>query len=158
MGADLYLNSIFQPNFERYEALFGEWMERRDGLQKDGHNAEAKEAQIKVEEYHDKMYEQGYFRDSYNSSNVLWLFEVSWWEDVAEMMDDEGMMSPAYAQILMQMVSDRETIFEASLLQQAIWDGYTKEQIEHYFREKYKRFTVFLEETVRLSEAIVRSI
>jgi hypothetical protein len=42
-----------------------------------------------------KMYQRGYFRDSYNSSNLLWPFDLSWWQDVLEVLvGKEGKMSP----------------------------------------------------------------
>jgi hypothetical protein len=43
------------------------------------------------------MYERGCFKDSYNSSNLLWLFDLSWWRDVLEMIvGKNGKMSPKY--------------------------------------------------------------
>ena len=46
-------------------------MARRDTLHKAGQQAAADEAQKQVLKYYDKMYQRGYFRDSYNSSNLL---------------------------------------------------------------------------------------
>ena len=31
---------------------------------------------------YDKMCEQGYFRDSDNDPNLLWKFNLPWWEDI----------------------------------------------------------------------------
>jgi len=56
-----------------------QWVERRDALKAAGAEEEAQAAQVKVEEYHAKMYESGYFRDSYNDTNLLWRFNLSWW-------------------------------------------------------------------------------
>jgi hypothetical protein len=44
------------------------------------------------------VYERGYYRDSYNNSNLLWLFGLSWWEDVLGVLTGkDGKMSPRNA-------------------------------------------------------------
>ena len=82
MRADLYLNSVFQKNRDRYAPKFNHWVAKRDTLHKAGQQAAADEAQKQVLKYYDKMYQRGYFRDSYNSSDLLWLFDLSWWRNV----------------------------------------------------------------------------
>jgi hypothetical protein len=133
-------------------------VQRRDTLQKAGKTEEAKAAQVKVEAYHDKIYEKGYFRDSYNSSNLLWLFGLGWWEEVMEMLDDIGEMSPPYVERFLQMLVDREGIFEANLQTLEVWEGWTESGMETYFRKKYKRLKVLLKEATKLNEAIVCSV
>ena len=60
--------------------------------------AAADEAQEQVLRYYDKMYQRGYFRDSYNPSNLLWLFGLSWWRDVLDVLvGKDGKMSPRNA-------------------------------------------------------------
>jgi hypothetical protein len=148
----------WNQNFDHYNPSFEEWVQRRDALQQAGNKAEAKLAHEKVEEFYDKMYERGYFRDSYNASNVLRLFGLSWWGDVMEMLDNNSQLSLSDTQILLEMLHDREANFEANLRDEAIWEGWTKPQMETYFREKYQRFKTFLEEAITLNEAIVCSI
>lgn len=80
MGADIYLNSVYKANHAIWQPLFNEAVEERDRLQALGDTAEAKEMQTLVEEYYDKMYERGYFRDSYNSTSLMWLLDMSWWQ------------------------------------------------------------------------------
>ena len=158
MGADLYLNSVFKPNFDHYKRSFDEWVQRRNMLQQAGNEDEAKTAQGQVEAFYEKMYERGYFRDSYNDSNLLNLFGLSWWGEVMEMLDDDSQMSPSDTQLLLEMLSDAEANFEANLREETAWEGWTKPQTEAYFREKYQRFKAFLEEAITLNEAIVCSI
>ena len=68
MGADLYLDSLHQPQCDRYAPRFEQWVRTRDRAQ---NAADRNKAQHQVEHYYDKMYECGYFRDSYNSSSLL---------------------------------------------------------------------------------------
>ena len=115
MGADLYLNSAFKKNRSKYESKFNHWVAKRDTLQKAGQQEAADKAQEQVWKYYDKMNERGYFRDSYNSSNLLWLFELSWWEDVlALFVDEDGDMTPRNAKRFLQMLADGEPVFEAN--------------------------------------------
>jgi len=127
MGADLYLNSVFQKYRDRYAPKFDHWVAKRDALHKAGQQAAADKAQKQVLRYYDKMYQRGYFRDSYNSSNLLWLFELSWWQDVLE---------------------DRESVFQANLAKVKPADGETRAEVEKYFREKYERLKAFLRQAI----------
>lgn len=76
MGADLYIEKIHQPLLEKYQPLFDEAVRQRDALPRD--SKEAKAAQRKVTRYYDLMYSDGYFRDSYNVTSVLWRLGLSW--------------------------------------------------------------------------------
>jgi hypothetical protein len=158
MGADLYLRSVFQPNFDRYEPQFEDWVRRRNELQKRGKLEEAKAAQKEVETYHDRMYEHGYFRDSYNPTNLLWLFGLSWWEDIGSWLNDEGELAPDKAQAFLHLLAEREAQFETNLAGQIVWEDWTKAEMETYFREKYERLKVFLKEAIDRNEAIECSI
>jgi hypothetical protein len=76
MGADLYIRAIHDPIVEKYQPLFDKAVRRRDALPSDSNEQEV--AQQEVEKYYDLMYSEGYFRDSYNSTNVLWTLGLSW--------------------------------------------------------------------------------
>ena len=80
MGADLYIEKLHQPLRQKYEPLFEAAVRRRDALPPKSRKARA--AQKEVTRYYDLMYSQGYFRDSYNASNVLNRLGLSWWVDV----------------------------------------------------------------------------
>jgi hypothetical protein len=80
MGADLYIEKLQQPLRQKYEPLFEAAVKKRDALPPNSRKAHA--AQKVVTKYYDLMYSQGYFRDSYNVSNVLNRLGLSWWVDV----------------------------------------------------------------------------
>jgi hypothetical protein len=70
MGADLYIENIHYPLMRKYEPLFESAVRRRDSSPPKSKEAEA--AQRDVTKYYDLMYSEGYFRDSYNATSVLW--------------------------------------------------------------------------------------
>lgn len=80
MGADLYIEKLQQPLRQKYEPLFEAAVRERDALPPNSRKARA--AQKVVTKYYDLMYSKGYFRDSYNVSNVLNRLGLSWWVDV----------------------------------------------------------------------------
>jgi hypothetical protein len=99
MGADLYLNSVFRKHRDRYAPKFDHWVAKRRALHKAGQREAADRAQKQVLKYFEKMHERGCFRDSYNPSNLLWLFDLSWWQDVLEVLvGKDGKMSPENAE------------------------------------------------------------
>jgi hypothetical protein len=98
MGADLYINTVYQPQYQQWEPKFHKAAKRRDGLKPE--TKEHQQAQADVEEAYSKMHERGYFRDPYNNSDLLWKFGLSWWDDVIPMLDAEGNLSPAQAKKL----------------------------------------------------------
>ena len=58
--------------------------------------------------YNDMYPTDLYFRDSYNSSSLMWSLGISWWKDVIPMLDDESMLSTEKAQDLIKMIEDSE--------------------------------------------------
>ena len=113
MGTDLYMNSVFKANRDTYLSKFNFWIAVRDKLQEKGRKNAAQE---KVYFYFDKMYELGYFRDSYNQTNLLWLFGLSWWRDVLNILTDkDGFMQPDQAKSFLQLLKSREGVFKGNL-------------------------------------------
>jgi hypothetical protein len=64
VGADLYLNSVFQKHRDTCAPKFNRWVAKRDALHKAGQQETADKAQQQFSKYFEKMYERGYFRDS----------------------------------------------------------------------------------------------
>lgn len=87
MGADLYIKAVHDPIVKKYQSLFDKAVRQRDALPKD--SQEHDRAQQEVEKYYDLMYSEGYFRDSYNSTNVLWTLGLSWWRDVVPLLNEQ---------------------------------------------------------------------
>jgi hypothetical protein len=132
---------------------------KRDALHKAGQQAAAARAQKQVLRYFDKMHERGYFRDSYNSSNLLWLFDLSWWQDVLEVLvDKDRKMSPRNAERFLQMLADREPVFEAKLKKVKPAKGETRAEAEEYFRDKYEHLKAFLQQAIDRKESIQCSL
>ncbi len=155
MGADLHLTSVYQEQLDKYQSELDKWIDRRDAYQQAGKTAEAKAAQQQVEMIDNKLNARGYFRDSYNSSNLLWMFELSWWGDVLDKLtNDEGWMSPANAWRLLEMMQEKETLFEEKLQQLELDEDESQAEVEAYFRQKYERLKAFLQEGIDRKEAI----
>ena len=80
MGADLYIKKLQAPVRAEWQPKFDAAVRKRDAATTD---AEREEANKTVAEAYDKLYgDEHYFRDSYNSSSVLWLLGLSWWRDL----------------------------------------------------------------------------
>lgn len=155
MGADLYLRSAFEKNRAKYAPKFSRWAGRRNAYRDLGQHQAAAEAQKQVSKYYQKMYERGYFRDSYNRSNLLWLFDLSWWEDLHNVLTDEhGVMNPEAAERFLQLLADRESAFEANLKKLEVIEGETREKVERYFRKKYQHLKAFLQKAIDRNESI----
>lgn len=154
MGADLYIESISQRKQALYREKFEQAVKMRDSL-KEPYNQEYQEL---VEFYFDKLFSVGYFRDSYNNSNLLWRFEISYWKNDLE-LDVNGDLPPSQAQRLLAMLKEREPIFEESL-QRISEDGWSDspEEVIRYFRMKYLRLRVFLKMAIKLNETIIWSV
>jgi len=139
MGADLYISAVFDPHNKKWQEKFDEAVALRNSLTKDAPGYD--EAQKQVEYCFDKMYERGYFRDSYNDSNLLWRFGLSWWEDIIPMLDDKSRLSVERANQLLTMLSVREVLFGENLAS-------LPKKERRYFRAKYGEFKQFLTQAI----------
>jgi hypothetical protein len=99
------------------------------------------------------MHESGYFRDSYNDSNLLWRFGLSWWADVGPLLDgpQQRLLAPAKAAELLALLDERAARFTESLNELA------PEEVG-YFLEKRRAFTDLLRHAIELGEPIDCSI
>jgi hypothetical protein len=159
MGADLYLNSVFQEHCDKYAPKFDHWVAKRKALYKAGQQEAADKAQKWVLKYYGKMHERGYFRDSYNPTNLLWLFDLSWWRDVSDVLvGKDRKMSPRNAGRFLQMLADREPVFEAKLKKVEPAKGETRAEVEKYFRGKYERLKAFLRQAIDRKESVQCSL
>jgi hypothetical protein len=145
MGADLYIQSLYQQHRERWQPKFEAAVKRRDSLPED--SPEREQAQKQVEDCFEQMLSQGYFRDPYNNSDLLWQFGLSWWTDVIPMLDEDGRLSVAGATKLLAMLTEREGVLEERV-------SAFSEKDEQYFRDRYVELRQFLNQAVALGEAI----
>jgi hypothetical protein len=149
MGADLYLDSEYKPNRQKWEPLFNHWAAIRDDLLDNGKIEEANEAQRKVDRYFDKMLSNGHFRDSYNDTNLIWKFGLCWWVDMDAFLAKGGIMTPEKSKEMLKTLAGLEGTFEANV---------RGDKNRRYFESKYKRFKKFLKKAIEKNEPIACSI
>jgi hypothetical protein len=121
-----------------------------------------------------------YFRDSYNGSSVLNRLDLSWWQDVGPMLDDEGNLSVEQAQVLRDTIARRVlvepewkgkrregdgTIYLALPTEAELRADYCRLDAEStvvswysYYQDKRLRLIAFLDRAITLDSPIVCSI
>lgn len=83
MGADLYIPPLRKPVEAVWKPKFDEAVALRNAAEKNGDTIGADAAQKLVDEAYEHLWGgDHYFRDSYNSTSVLWCLGLSWWRDV----------------------------------------------------------------------------
>ena len=174
MGADLHIRSISDELRKKYGDKFDEWVQKRNkaselakALEQIGQDAseekrQAKNAQRRVTYYYDKMYERGYFRDSYNPTNVAYQLDFSWWQDIVPMLDKEGLLSVEKCKEFLAMIKDKN-IPPATHLNLGefakVDDGENSlEKWREYFVEKKQHLIEFLQTAIALNEPISCSL
>ena len=90
-----------------------------------------------------------------NIYKVLWLCDLGWWEGFIPMLVDKDLkMSPANAGHFLQMLADRESVFEANLKKVKPAKGGAKPKVDEYFHDKYERLKAFLQQAIDGEEDI----
>jgi hypothetical protein len=145
VGADLYIQSLHEANEKKYRPRFLEYIRRRDQAKTD---AARKRFDNLVWDTYDRMHTGGYFRDSYNDSNLLWQLGLDYWVWFAGHLDAEGYLQPDQATAVLAEVETRRPRLDE------IED---KEEAD-YFREKYEEFTTFLRTAIDRGEPVYCSI
>ena len=149
MGADLYIGLVFKPKYRKWSGHFEKAVAKRDASPQG--TPERKFWDERADEYFDQMYGAGYFRDSYNPSNVLWQFGLSWWNDVTPMLDEEYHLSVAKTKSLLEMLRDRAHIFEENLAELPANE-------RQYFRDRANKLLTFLQMAINLDSPIQCSL
>lgn len=136
-------------------------------------------ADLYIEKLPDKA--EGYFRDSYNRSNLLWQFGMSYWTDVSKRYTKNGRMTVTRAKMLLEELKEKEPVFLQNMQdllekKNEIWDYETdlktkketykpaelsdderKEWVISYIRD-YRHFKEFLTRAIELKSAIECSL
>lgn len=144
MGADLYINTIYEQQRQRYEPGFDKWVKIRDQATTE---EERERAQRRVNWYLDRLHERGYFRDPYNPADLLWQFQLSWWSDVLPLVNDKDDLGVATSGKLLTRLREREPVFEESLKSR-------DQRWQKYFRRRYEVLKAFLKEAIDRNEPI----
>jgi hypothetical protein len=87
MGADLYLNSVWQSG----------WAKNRERVL-DAPDCDA---------ISEMVASGGYFRNTYNSGDVMWAMGLSWHDTVGAMLDAEDYLPVERAREVLAMIEDR---------------------------------------------------
>jgi hypothetical protein len=145
MGADLYIDSLYEPNQAVWAPQFEEAIALCDSLTPG--TPEHEEARERLRYCHEQMYSRGYFRDPYNDWDVLWQFGLSWWDDIIPMLDKEDRLSVSKARRLLAMLDQREEIFEERLA------GLPDKKQQSY-RDRYIELRQLLNQAVALGESV----
>jgi len=175
MGADLYIKQLHDPVVKKYGPLFEKAVAVRDHLKAEGDRLPKKSeigqrmrslsdaAQELVTFLFDGMYEQGYFRDSYNATSVLWRLGLSWWKDVIPLCDDKHNLAGENLHRLRDMVAQAELRLptKEELKENGAEpdkDGNGLEEWHNYYREKRETLLAFLNQAIELNTAVYCSL
>jgi hypothetical protein len=96
MGADLYLESLWEPFIKQYE--------KRERPNVDGPDATLAAVGDIFEDFRSSG---GYFRNGYNAGDVMFAMGLSWYGTVLPMLDDSGHLPIDQARKLLAMIEER---------------------------------------------------
>ena len=179
MGADLYVDRVFKDD-PRVNVIGKKLDETRNALR--DLPDDSSEDVIKRLERREKALcdaygraldrvfcvENGYYRDSYNCSNLLWVLSLDYWVWLGGFLDGKGYLHPQHTRIILDKIESRpvtETRLKQHLKQMKIElgkDGKTadeelKEWLD-YFTKKRKRLIRFLKMAIEADSPILCSI
>jgi hypothetical protein len=137
MGADLFLASVCNEAREKYLASYKEALRLRDNA---ATTVEFDIYQKDVERYSGLMNpENGYFRDSYNDSCLLWRWGMSWWDNP---FVEDGTISPERAEEFLLVLNH--------IITPPDWG--------EYFDDKKRRLIRLLETAISKGESIIADV
>ncbi len=104
--------------------------------------------------------EEGYYRDSYNNTNLLWQYDLSYWTDVGALLDKDNFMSVANIKYFLALIAENELPNPPKLDDGAVVDDdeNSLEAWYNYFVEKKQKLMDFLLKAIELNEPIYCSI
>lgn len=183
MGADLYIRSLNDAAEAQYKPLFEAACTARDSYAERNEVIRNRETgeftdpeylklQAVVHEAYENMYEKngGYFRDSYNSTSLFWLLDLSWWNSDAITQDGDDDDDDAYPVITVASAARLLDEIEAKEVTAAMVAAMLEKNRERvgdpsdlagwttYFQEKRERFIAFLKRAIALNEPIQASV
>ena len=184
MGADIYLRSVNDKAKEEWQPKFDEAVNERNQLikrigeqnvvYKDGELAgppEVVEAQKKVHEAYEGLYDQGYFRDSYNNTSLFWMLGLSWWK-LSDDLDEDGTYPVEKAKELLKRFEDGDAAFNENAIRDKLKEGdnfnedgtskheggNTLDEWVGYYRDKHQRWIDLLKQSIELNEPLYWSV
>jgi hypothetical protein len=172
MGADIYLNSKFEKNYEEVQKEIDEL----EALFKSTHKqtlldvADGKEDKLfkLTRPLLDKQYSVGYFRDSYNSSSLLSQLGLSWSSDIISKLNEESYLSVEDCKWFLYEINNRRigespieepvmsSLFNALGLEKSDVE-LDAEKIEYFVKKKSMLVNLLLD-AIELNEPLYCSI
>ena len=169
MGADLYIPSIHDKLRNQYEDIFYSLCNYRDILSDLSDDKEKKIVQKEVNKVWDLMYSEGYFRDSYNPSNLLWHLShpdfpegISWWGTIGHIIDEKSEKDKTQDEDGVSLIKVKEILHiikESKINTRQIEIDIEKGELRgtyeewlKYFKEKKEDLENFLQTCIKLKE------
>jgi hypothetical protein len=158
MGADLYITEINDRMVQKYGPRFEAAVKKRDLLPRDSKAWQRADAE--VGKYFDRMYGEGYFRDSYNATNLLWTLQLSWWRDVIPRLTADRKLSGDNLKQFRRLAADAKQHLPSK---QQLRDNGVQvedtgedrlEEWHRYYREKREELIKFLDQAIALNTAV----
>jgi hypothetical protein len=158
MGADIYRDSVYEAADKKWSPKFHAACEKRRLASERGDDANQKKYQKLVDKYYVNMYpEDGYFRDSYNSTSVAWQMGMSYWGDIGKLLRKDGYMSVRGMKKWLKQI-EATPIPPVNLLKLDNCDiddkDNTREKWREYFVEKREKLIRFLTAAIKANEPI----
>lgn len=113
--------------------------------------------------------EVGYYRDAYNSGNLLWAMGLSYWgiekeqpEWFAEHEEGEGghfCLTATGARCLLDLIESRRSMLED--LKPEVFKAFsdsTQQEVLEYFGGSYKMLVAFLKKAIELDSHVIWSV
>ena len=152
MGADLYMNDAYKKREKKLAPQIQEALDNRKA------NPDDEDAHQKAMDLYDKLYTKDvYFRDSYNSGSLMWSLGLSWWEDVQELIDNEGDLHPLQIQKLLNMIESRD-VSVSNDFKADMPDEWTDEDALKYLNEQLDSLVSFLQKAIDTNDTIGCSV
>lgn len=158
MGADMYIQSLHKKCMDEWKPKFDNAVFKRDTNFDLSLNDEL---QQEVDKCYDGMYSDGYFRDSYNSTNLLWQLGLSWWEDMEKLVNRKGFMSLRNIRKFNHLIEDHMLpefeVWKSNLNTEYMTIDDKDNRFEDwydYFKTKREDLLKFLQQAIDLKEQI----
>ncbi len=160
MGADLYIDSEMKKAQKEHESVFDELVKQRDRATDVGVKSIIQNA---IEKALDDLYPpQAYFRDSYNSQNVLWTINLSWWTNISPMCDDKGRLSVTGCKKFLLFIEGTPHVMPTRKKLVEMGADFSQEKTlgdwHEHFRNKRQELIDFLKHAIELNESIQCSL
>lgn len=157
MGADLSIRSVLDAANKRHRSAYEAALRKRERSV----GAERDAAQAEVARICDLLFpEDGYFRDSYNGTNVLWAFGLSWWVDVK--LNKSGFLAGSNLKRFRRMVAEAQLVVDEDYLKRqhcrAWGKDYTVEAWRRFFTKRRQELLAFLDHAIEQGEPIEASL